>query len=60
MTRDFANYVLTSKIAKDLIDFFADTMAPDEYIYPTLNHNAHLNAPGGYLGTVYIFIHYHK
>ena len=50
MTREFAIYILHSKVAQDLLDWFSDTLAPDEYLWPTINHNAHLHAPGAYKG----------
>ena len=50
MSRDFAVYFLSNPLARDLVEWFADTLAPDEYIWPTLNHNPHLLAPGGYTG----------
>lgn len=50
ISRPFAVYLLKSKVARDLLEWFTDTMAPDEYLWPTLNHNPHLLAPGGYLG----------
>jgi len=39
-----------SQESRDLLRWFADTMAPDEYIWPTLNHNPQLHAPGSYKG----------
>lgn len=50
VTRAFVVYFLYSKVSRDLIEWFADTMAPDEYIWPTLNHNPQLHAPGSYKG----------
>ena len=54
ITRDFALYFMKSKISQDIFNWFADTLAPDEYIWPTLNHNPHLRAPGGYKGKSYV------
>ena len=39
-----------SEQSRDLLSWFSDTMAPDEYIWPTLNHNPQLHAPGSYKG----------
>jgi hypothetical protein len=50
MTREFAIYILHSRVARDLLEWFSDTLAPDEYLWPTLNHNPHLLAPGAYKG----------
>lgn len=50
LTRAFVVFFLYSKISHDLIEWFADTMAPDEYIWPTLNHNPVFHAPGSYKG----------
>ncbi len=50
MSKAFALYFMHSPVAKDLVDWFSDTLIPDEFIWPTLNHNAHLLAPGAYKG----------
>jgi hypothetical protein len=50
MTYEFAAYFLFSNAAHDFLEYFADTLAPDEYIWPTINHNPHLRAPGSYRG----------
>lgn len=50
MTRSFALYFLYSKVSQDVIEWFRDTYAPDEYIWPTLNHNPQLHAPGSFKG----------
>ncbi len=50
MSRAFALYFMHSPVSKDLMTWFADTLAPDEYVWPTINHNAHLLAPGAYKG----------
>lgn len=50
LTRNFTEFYMTSEIVKDIIVWFADTQAPDEYIWPSINHNPHLNPPGGYTG----------
>lgn len=50
LTRAFVVHFMYSGIAHELIDWFADTLAPDEYIWPTLNHNPQLHAPGSYKG----------
>ena len=39
-----------SQESRDLLNWFSDTMAPDEYVWPTLNHNPQLHAPGSYKG----------
>ena len=50
LTRGFAEYLLFNQTATDLLAWFRDTLAPDEYLWPTLNHNPHLRAPGAYTG----------
>ncbi|KAI0233903.1 Beta-1,3-galactosyl-O-glycosyl-glycoprotein beta-1,6-N-acetylglucosaminyltransferase [Lamellibrachia satsuma] len=50
LTRGFAEYLLFNETATDLLAWFRDTLAPDEYLWPTLNHNPHLRAPGAYTG----------
>jgi len=42
--------VWCSRQSRELLRWFSDTMAPDEYIWPTLNHNPQLHAPGSYKG----------
>ena len=41
-----------SRESRDLLSWFSDTMAPDEYVWPTLNHNPQLHAPGAYKGEI--------
>lgn len=50
LTRAFVVFFLFSQPSRDLVEWLADTMIPDEYIWPTLNHNRHLHAPGSYKG----------
>lgn len=50
MSRAFAVYFMYSKRSRDIVEWFADTDVPDEYIWPTINHNPHLYAPGSYKG----------
>jgi hypothetical protein len=50
LTRAFVVYFMHSRHSLELVEWFADTLAPDEYIWPTLNHNVQLNAPGAYRG----------
>jgi len=52
LTREFVVYFMNSAASLNLIKWFTDTFAPDEYIWPTLNHNPQLHAPGSYRGTV--------
>ena len=57
LTRKFVEYLLFNKTAIDLLDWFRDTLAPDEYLWPTINHNPHLRAPGGYTGKIWRHTH---
>lgn len=38
LTRDFVDFVLTSPIAHDLLEWSKDTFSPDEHYWVTLNH----------------------
>jgi len=45
-TRDFYNFITTSNIAKDFLDWVEDTKNPEDYFYSSLNRHQH--APFGY------------
>lgn len=47
-SRAFIEFVHTSPIAKELLDWSRDTYSPDEHYWATLNYNTHLHTPGGY------------
>ncbi|KAG7242393.1 hypothetical protein INR49_023481 [Caranx melampygus] len=47
LTRDFVNFVLTSPIAHDLLEWSKDTFSPDEHYWVTLNHVK--GAPGSHI-----------
>jgi hypothetical protein len=49
-SRAFIEFVQTSPIAKELLDWSRDTYSPDEHYWATLNYNTHLHPPGGYKG----------
>jgi hypothetical protein len=49
-SRAFIEFVQTSSIAKELLDWSRDTYSPDEHYWATLNYNTHLRSPGGYKG----------
>ena len=51
LSRAFVVYYMSNPQVRELVDWFADTLAPDEYIWPTINHNPQLLAPGGFTGT---------
>ena len=53
ISRAFCNFVLEDQHSKDLLAWLEDTLVPDEYYIPTLNHNLQLYAPGGFRG-IYI------
>lgn len=38
LTRAFVDFVLTSQIARDLLEWSKDTFSPDEHYWVTLNH----------------------
>ncbi|CAF4248711.1 unnamed protein product [Rotaria sp. Silwood2] len=47
-SRAFIEFVQTSPIAKELLDWSRDAYSPDEHYWATLNYNTHLHTPGGY------------
>lgn len=47
-SRDFVDFVINSKIARELLDWFRDVLSPDEYYWATLNYNHHIGTPGSY------------
>ncbi|XP_026104030.1 beta-1,3-galactosyl-O-glycosyl-glycoprotein beta-1,6-N-acetylglucosaminyltransferase 7-like [Carassius auratus] len=47
LTRPFVEFVLTDKLAKDLLEWSRDTFSPDEHYWVTLNHMK--EAPGSYV-----------
>ena len=52
ISRAFALFFLHSNVSRELMDYFADTYASDEFLWPTLNRNGDLEAPGGYFGEI--------
>ncbi|GFO18937.1 beta-1,3-galactosyl-o-glycosyl-glycoprotein beta-1,6-n-acetylglucosaminyltransferase-like [Plakobranchus ocellatus] len=49
-SRQFARFVVTSRLAKDLLKWCEHVYSPDELYWGTLNYNRVEPAPGGYLG----------
>ncbi|KAK6170994.1 hypothetical protein SNE40_019263 [Patella caerulea] len=47
-TRRFVDYVINTKLARDLLEWCRGVLSPDEYYWSTLNHNPHLHVPGSY------------
>ncbi|CAF1546802.1 unnamed protein product, partial [Didymodactylos carnosus] len=47
-SRQFVEFVLTSSIAKELLEWSRDTYSPDEHYWSSLNFNTHIHAPGSY------------
>ncbi|KAK6187396.1 hypothetical protein SNE40_005435 [Patella caerulea] len=45
-TQEFVKYVLTSQIAKDVLDWCRGILSPDEYYWAMLNFNHHVPVPG--------------
>ncbi|CAF4219267.1 unnamed protein product, partial [Rotaria sp. Silwood2] len=45
-SRAFIEFIQTSSIAKELLDWSRDTLTPDEHYWATLNYNTHLHPPG--------------
>ncbi|KAK6187394.1 hypothetical protein SNE40_005434 [Patella caerulea] len=46
LTHQFVKYVLTSQIAKDVLDWCRGILSPDEYYWSMLNFNHHVPVPG--------------
>lgn len=47
-SRDFVDYIINNKIARELLDWYRDVLSPDEYYWATLNYNHHIGTPGSY------------
>ncbi|XP_050394469.1 beta-1,3-galactosyl-O-glycosyl-glycoprotein beta-1,6-N-acetylglucosaminyltransferase [Patella vulgata] len=45
-THQFVKYVITSQIAKDVLDWCRGILSPDEYYWSMLNFNHHVQVPG--------------
>lgn len=50
VSRKFVEFVISSKIAHDLLDWMYDIRVPDEHFFSSLNHSPHLKVPGSYKG----------
>ncbi|VDK87839.1 unnamed protein product [Dibothriocephalus latus] len=44
----FVDFIFTDPRVRDLLDFLPHVGVPDEAFFSTVNHNALLNAPGGF------------
>lgn len=47
-SRGFVEFAARSPVASDLRHWLDGTVIPDEHFWSTLNHNPHLQIPGGY------------
>lgn len=47
-SRDFVDFIMNNKIARELLDWYRDVLSPDEYYWATLNYNHHIGTPGSY------------
>ncbi|ESP05524.1 hypothetical protein LOTGIDRAFT_103000 [Lottia gigantea] len=45
-SRQFVDYVINNKKARDILKWCRDVYSPDEYYWATLNYNLKLHAPG--------------
>ncbi|CAG5136871.1 unnamed protein product [Candidula unifasciata] len=50
LSRAFVEFILTSRIAKDLLEWAKPVFSPDELYWATLNFNTIVPAPGGFRG----------
>ena len=58
-SRSFVEFALENEIAKNLLDWSADTLTPDEHYWATLNNlysNGFLRTPGGFAGMLWAYI----
>ena len=52
--RDFVDFALHNKKAKDLLQWVKKVKVPDECFFATLNHNPILRIKGSYLGKIHM------
>ena len=50
--RGFVDYILHNQTARDLLEWMRNIYVPDEHYFASLNHNVHLQVPGGYKGEI--------
>ena len=58
-SRAFVEFALTNKLAKELLNWSAETLTPDEHYWATLNNlhnNGFLKTPGGFSGNDNIYL----
>jgi len=48
VTRGYVDFLRTSTVAKDFIEWASTTRVADEMLFSTLNYNPHLGIPGAY------------
>ena len=53
LNRQFVDFAINSKVAKDLLNWCRKVQIPDELYFPTLNNNPQLNIPGSYKGLLF-------
>ncbi|XP_069131827.1 beta-1,3-galactosyl-O-glycosyl-glycoprotein beta-1,6-N-acetylglucosaminyltransferase-like [Argopecten irradians] len=56
VSRDFVDFVLHNKTAKQFLEWCKKTRMPDETFFSSLNHNTNLGIKGSYNGTVRPFM----
>ncbi|KAH3866906.1 beta-1,3-galactosyl-O-glycosyl-glycoprotein beta-1,6-N-acetylglucosaminyltransferase-like [Dreissena polymorpha] len=47
-SRKFVEFVVTSKPAREILDWFRDVYSPDEYYWATLQYNPQIGTPGSF------------
>ena len=50
LSRAFVEFVLTSQISNELLEFLQHKAFPEEVFFSTLNYNPKLGAPGAFTG----------
>ena len=53
-SRKMVEYIVENDIAKKYLEWCWDTGHPSEHYWNTLNYNKHVEAPGGYIGTLFV------
>lgn len=58
-SRQFVEFIVNDKRARDLLEWSRRTWSPDEFYWSTLHHvyaNPHLHTPGGYPGEITLVV----
>ncbi|GFN91897.1 beta-1,3-galactosyl-o-glycosyl-glycoprotein beta-1,6-n-acetylglucosaminyltransferase-like [Plakobranchus ocellatus] len=50
LSREFVQFALSDKVARDFLEWLKDVYSPDEYFWATLQYAKNMNVPGGFKG----------